>query len=166
EIPPLPGFPLPEAPPTLPGTTILPEPPVGSLPAIEGEEPDIDDSFFAADTSELGKAREQAVADLIGGTVANDRKVTVTLPNGKKESIKVDVFGPNGELVLVGGPAKASDLARLGSNLKRLSEIAQALSVRPIAAFEDGTPQVAIDLAIKQLGPSNVITFPQVQVSQ
>ncbi|WP_244352772.1 hypothetical protein [Thermostichus vulcanus] len=73
-VPPLPGFPLLEALPTLPGTTVLPAPPVGSLPATEGEEPDIDDSFFATDTSALGKAREQAVANLIGGTVANDRK--------------------------------------------------------------------------------------------
>jgi len=162
----LPGFPLPEGSPTLPGTTVLPEPPVGSLPGIEGEEFDIDDTFFAADTSELGKAREQAVADLIGGTVVNDRKVeAVTSVNGK-EAIKVDVIGPNGELVLVGGPAKAINLARLGDNLARLNRIAQALGVRPIQALEDGTPQAVIDIAIQKLGQGNVIIFPKVQVQQ
>ncbi len=147
----------------MPGTTVLPEPPVGSLPEIEGEEPDIDDSFFAADTSELGKAREQAVADLIGGTVVNDRKISAP---GIRDTIRIDVIGPNGELVLVGGPAKASNLPGLGSTLERLNRIAKVLGVRPIAAFEEETPQAAIDVAIKQLGQSKVITFPKVQVNQ
>jgi hypothetical protein len=139
---------------------------VGSLPGIEGEEPDIDDSFFAADTSELGKAREQAVADLIGGTVVNDRKIQVITSGGKKEGIRVDVIGPNGELVLVGGPGKVINLVDLGETLARLNRIAQALGVRPIQALEDGTPQAVIDIAIQKLGQGNVIIFPKVQVQQ
>jgi len=139
---------------------------VGSLSGIEGEEPDIDDSFFAADTSELGKAREQAVADLIGGTVVNDRKIQAITSGGKKERIRVDVIGPNGELVLVGGPGKVINLVDLGETLARLDRIAKAVGVRPIQALEDGTPQAVIDVAIQKLGQNNVIIFPKVQVQQ
>jgi len=139
---------------------------VGSLSGIEGEEPDIDDSFFAADTTELGKAREQAVADLIGGTVVNDREVEAVTSTGNKEIIRVDVIGPNGELVLVGGPGKAKNLDKTRQLLVQLSRVAQALNLRPIAAFAEGTPQAILDLAAQKLGQGNVITFPEVEVSK
>jgi len=37
----------------------------------------------------------------------------------------------------------------------------EAKGVGPIAAFEEGTPESAINLAIRKLGQDNVITFPK-----
>jgi len=100
-----------------------------------------------------GLAREQRVASLTGGRVSREPIKT------RFGSSDIDVIGPAGELIAVGGPAKARDLGKLGTQLKVLKEAADARGVVAKAAFERTTPQPAIDLAIKKLGKANVIIF-------
>jgi hypothetical protein len=73
----------------------------------------------------------------------------------------VDVFGPNGEYIAVGGPGKALKMNKLGEQMKILKWGADQASVRAIAYFEEGTPQEALDLARKWLGDGNVLIFPK-----
>lgn len=126
---------------------------------------------------DVGLSRELHVAEMVGGRVAkvakNDVKYDLlrgdpvrvkgkyydTLRYPLKEGVKIDVLGPNGELIVVGGPAKAKELSDLGGNLKRLKELAAAHRVKALAYFEAGTPQSVIDVAIKWLGKENVHTF-------
>jgi RHS repeat-associated protein len=119
--------------------------------------------FESKESHELGKLREQKVADLLGGTVSKDAKgndLVVHQPGVPKPS-RIDVLGPNSELIIVGGPAKSLDLNKLGDRLANLKKNADALGVRSIATFEEGTPQETIDFAKKKLGDSNVIIFPK-----
>ncbi|MFE8604556.1 RHS repeat-associated core domain-containing protein [Archangium violaceum] len=103
-----------------------------------------------------GAAREQRVADLVGGRVSRDPIRT------RYGSSDIDVIGPNGELIAVGGPAKAGkngDLSKLGTQLKILMEAARERGVAALAYFEKGTPQAAIDFAKSKLGAGNVFVF-------
>jgi filamentous hemagglutinin len=75
-------------------------------------------------------------------------------------SSDIDVLGPAGEIIAVGGPAKAKDLSRLGQQLKIQKCYADAKGVRAIAYFEEGTPDSVINLAKKHLGAENVKIFP------
>ncbi|MBP2328123.1 hypothetical protein JOF56_008508 [Kibdelosporangium banguiense] len=74
------------------------------------------------------------------------------------------MIGGDGGYVAVGGPAKAADLGALGNRLRGLKHAADEAGVPARAYFEEGTPQSAIDLARKWLGPDNVRTFPPVPV--
>jgi len=53
---------------------------------------------------------------------------------------------------MVGGPAKANDLGKLGQVIK-------IYQVGVKAYFAEGTPQNVIDFAIKKLGTDNVVIF-------
>ena len=126
--------------------------------------------FLAAGKSgnNLGDLREQAVADLVGGTLAKDsngQDVTVFEP-GASASVPVDVFGANGELILVGGPKKATKLSRLGQILSDLKIVAQARGVKAQHYFSDNTPESVIKFTEKRLGAENVFTFPEVTLPQ
>lgn len=103
-----------------------------------------------------GAAREQYVAELVGGRVAAGEKV---IAKGIG-STDIDVIGAAGEVIHVGGPAKAGDLSHLGSKLKVLKAIADERGVKAIAYFEEGTPETALKLARKWLGDENVKIFP------
>lgn len=75
-------------------------------------------------------------------------------------STDIDVIGPKGELVTVGGPAKAQKgTAWLGNHLKVITEEALQRGVTAKAAFAKGTPQSLIDLSVRKLGAENVIIF-------
>lgn len=97
-----------------------------------------------------------------GGTALVDVKLKTS-----KGAISVDVVGPNGELVIVGGPAKAKNLGAEGGRLKNLKEAAAItpnpttgeMGVKALAYYEKGTPKEVISLAEKWLGRENVITF-------
>ena len=69
------------------------------------------------------------------------------------------MLGPNGEMISVGGPAKARDLAKFGAQLKVLKTAADDSGVPAKMYLEEGTPQEAIDLAIRWLGKENVVVF-------
>ncbi len=98
--------------------------------------------------------REQTVADITGGKVSG-----VKIKSGAGGT-DVDVVGPNGELIMVGGPAKAKDLGKLGQVIKIYQDEAVARGgVGVKAYFAEGTPQNVIDFAIKKLGADNVVIF-------
>src|SRR5262249_17913570 len=68
-----------------------------------------------------GARREIRVAEITGGEVQGapgEPGMIVTEPG--VGSTDVDVIGGDGEYIAVGGPAKAADLARLGSRLRIL----------------------------------------------
>ena len=75
-------------------------------------------------------------------------------------STDIDVVAANGDLVAVGGPAKANNLGKLGQELRIYQAIASQRGVSAQAYFAEGTPQSAINLATKILGEGNVKIFP------
>lgn len=103
----------------------------------------------------VGIAREQRVAELVGGKVSAGEEV-IAKGIGKTD---IDVIGPAGELIAVGGPAKAKDLGKLGTQLKKLKVLAAERGVPAIAYFEANTPEKVIEFAIKRLGKDNVKVF-------
>jgi hypothetical protein len=121
----------------------------------------------------VGLAREMRVAEELGGRVAKkfgskgdkihggrDIKIPVN-PNSPGNSVKIDVFGPNGELVVVGGPAKADPAQRgyWGDRFKALADAARFRGVEALAYFEEGTPKEILDLAQRWLGQDHVRRF-------
>ena len=104
----------------------------------------------------VGVAREQKVAGIVGGKVSNEKITAKGIG-----SSDLDVLGPKGELIGVGGPHKASDLGKFGKQLQILQKVAAERGVAAKMYLEHGTPQAAIDLAKKKLGESNVIIFPK-----
>ncbi|SEU27341.1 RHS repeat-associated core domain-containing protein [Nonomuraea wenchangensis] len=109
---------------------------------------------------DIGAAREQAVAELTGGHVsgaAGKQGMKVVRPG--VGSTDVDVIGPNGEWIAVGGPAKAKNINKLRQKLSILKYAADAEGVRAIAYFEVGTPLSVIQAAMRILGAKNVVQF-------
>jgi RHS repeat-associated protein len=103
---------------------------------------------------ELGKAREQKVADLVGGIVSGE-KIKVH----KVGSTDIDVIGPAGELIAVGGPGKAKEIQKFGQKLSILARYAAEKGVTAKAYFAKGTPEDVLNLARKHLGEENVFIF-------
>jgi RHS repeat-associated protein len=111
----------------------------------------------------LGLRREEFVANSIGGAVAKVGKRDLKLFTSRGEGVTVDVVGPEGQLVVVGGAAKAKKLGALGDRLRTLREMANETGVTAQAFFEEGTPESVLQLARKFLEAENVITFPKVR---
>jgi hypothetical protein len=108
----------------------------------------------------VGPARERAVAALTGGKVIGEPgKPGLIIKRPGVGTTDVDVIGPKGELIAVGGPAKAKNVRKLGDKLRILKWAADQRGVRAIAYFEVGTPLSAIEEAMKVLGAKNVIMF-------
>lgn len=118
-----------------------------------------------------GFQRELAVAKLTGGRLARsgyidkkgtpkDLKLRFNRSNGQSGAVDVDVIGPNGELILVGGRAKGANDD--GAAIMRIADLKLAAAERGVAAFayftRDTSKQV-LDKAIKHLGPNNVVLF-------
>ena len=112
---------------------------------------------------DAGLSRELRVAEIVGGRVARQPGSATKdlLVRGGGTGVRVDVVGPGGELIQVGGPSKAADIGGLGSNLDRLQRVAAAKGVSAQAYFEEGTPANVLDLARNKLGAANVHTFPR-----
>jgi hypothetical protein len=106
-----------------------------------------------AEAAAKGVAREQQVAKLVGGKVSREEVVTSV---GRTD---LDVIGPNGELIAVGGPAKAKDLGKLGTQIKKLKLVAEERGVKAQAFFAEETPEEILEFAAKRLGAENVFTF-------
>jgi hypothetical protein len=107
-----------------------------------------------ADAAAKGLARESQVAQQVGGTVSRQKLVAKGIG-----STDLDVLGPAGEYIGVGGPAKASDLSRFGRQLQVLKAAAKQDGTAAQMYLEEGTPEAAIQLAKKWLGDGNVFTF-------
>ena len=117
-----------------------------------------------ASGNELGDLREEAVVDLVGGTLAKDSngQDIELFEEGASASVPIDVFGPNGELILVGGPAKSTNLGKLGGILRNIKIVAEARGVQAQYYFSDNTSEAVIKFTEKRLGAENVFTFPEV----
>ncbi|MBV9026657.1 MAG: hypothetical protein JO362_23310 [Streptomycetaceae bacterium] len=114
-------------------------------------------------SDEVGGARERKVADLTGGRVPSGEPgkpgIKITQPGAGSSDI--DVIGGDGSYIQVGGPAKAKNLAKLGQKLNILKWQAGQDGVGAQAYFARGTPDSALDLARKILGPDNVHVFDE-----
>lgn len=102
----------------------------------------------------IGHTREQAVANAVGGVVSGEKIAVQGIG-----STDIDVIGKAGEYIAVGGPAKASDLAKFGQKLNILKRAASAAGVEAKAYLEASTPSEVIDVAIKEVGRDNVVLF-------
>jgi hypothetical protein len=67
----------------------------------------------------IGQEREAAVASMVDGSVSGEKVAILGLG-----STDIDVVASNGNLVAVGGPAKASNLGKLGQELRIYKAIA------------------------------------------
>jgi RHS repeat-associated protein len=130
-----------------------------AAPALVATDLGVGTATVALDAAALGRAREALVAQLVGGRVAGDVKVTLQGVG----TTAVDVYGKAGEFVGVGGPAKAINLSLLGSKLKQLAGAAEDAGVTAQYYFAKGTPEAAIKLAQKWLGKENVFLFEMKQ---
>lgn len=108
----------------------------------------------------IGLRREEYIAKLVGGTVAKDDKgqdIKIVMPNVGSSGL--DVIGPNGEYIYVGGGAKAKDPSKFGKALKINKYAADEAGVKAIYYLADNTPESAIKQAKKVFGDENVHIF-------
>jgi hypothetical protein len=109
---------------------------------------------------ERGLLREEMVAKVIGGKLArNDRGKDLEV--GVTRKVPIDVLGPNGEYVVVGGYAKAQDAESIQRESTRLGNLKKAASEatppqKAMAVYSTDTPKVMITRAKKILGEDNV----------
>jgi RHS repeat-associated protein len=130
-----------------------------AAPALATADVGIGAGTMVLDAAAVGKAREVLVAELVGGRVAGDAKVTLQ----NVGSTGVDVFGRAGEFIGVGGPAKAGDLADFGGKLQILAGTAGQAGVKAQYYLAKGTPDAVVKLAQKWLGKENVFFFEMKQ---
>jgi RHS repeat-associated protein len=130
-----------------------------AAPALATADVGIGTGTVMLDAAAVGKAREVLVAELVGGRVAGDAKVT---PQGVGTTA-VDVYGRAGEFIGVGGPAKAGDLAAFGKKLQILAGAAEQAGVKAQYYLAKGTPDAAIKVAQKWLGKEIVFLFEMKQ---
>ncbi|MFD3613273.1 hypothetical protein ACFWXA_35510 [Streptomyces atroolivaceus] len=71
----------------------------------------------------------------------------------------LDVYGPNGEYIFVGGAAKAKNPADFGQRLKISKYAADQAGVKAIYYLADNTPESAVKQAKKAFGEENVHIF-------
>ncbi|MDJ0347069.1 hypothetical protein QMK19_33530, partial [Streptomyces sp. H10-C2] len=112
-------------------------------------------------SDDVGASRERKVAELTKGTIPSGEpgKPGLLIKQPNVGTTDVDVIGEDGSYIAVGGPAKAKKLASLGQKLNILKWAANQAGKNAQAYFEEGTPDTAINLAKKILGPENVKTF-------
>nr|WP_321839589.1 hemagglutinin repeat-containing protein [Paraburkholderia bannensis] len=101
-----------------------------------------------------GQEREEQVANIVNGSTSGEKVAVQGMG-----STDIDVVAPNGDLIAVGGPAKANNLGKLGQELRIYQTIADQRGVSAQVYFAEGTPQPAINLATKILGEENVKIF-------
>ncbi|EFL30877.1 predicted protein [Streptomyces viridochromogenes DSM 40736] len=109
---------------------------------------------------DLGLAREEFIAKLVGGKVAkgeNGQDIPIVMPNVGSSGL--DVIGPNGEYIFVGGGAKAANPSKFGKALKINKYAADEAGVKAIYYLADNTPESAIKQAKKVFGDENVHIF-------
>jgi hypothetical protein len=115
------------------------------------------DTIAAKTASEaVGGSRVARVAAHFGKDVIEQGRA-VTTPYG---STDIDVVLRDNTFIEVGGPAKAVNLAKFGQQLQRVAWSANEAGGRAIFYYEPGTPQVAIDLAVKWFGEGGARPIP------
>jgi hypothetical protein len=108
----------------------------------------------------IGLSREQHVAQATGGRVArgpDGQDIKITMPNVGSSGI--DVIGPNGEYIFVGGPAKAKNPAKFGKALQISKYAADEAGVDAIYYLDEATPASAVAQAKRVFGEDNVKIF-------
>ncbi|MFK0121322.1 RHS repeat domain-containing protein [Streptomyces sp. NPDC090994] len=114
-----------------------------------------------AEAQALGLRREEYVAKLVGGFVAKDEKgqdIKIVMPNVGSSGL--DVVGPNGEYIFVGGGAKAAKPAEFGKALKINKYAADQAGVQGHYYLDaSNTPESAFAQARKVFGEDNVHSF-------
>jgi hypothetical protein len=108
----------------------------------------------------IGLDREQHVAELTGGEVArgpDGQDIKITMPNVGASGI--DVIGPNGEYIFVGGAAKAKDASKFGRALQISKYAADQAGVPAIYYLDERTPEWVIAQAKRVFGDDNVKIF-------
>gem|GEM_PF-2247019 len=123
--------------------------------AAEGETGAAASEGAGAAANELGAAREKFVADQIRGQVP-EAPLKVNTQYGPAQ---IDVVGPNGELIEVGGPGKALNPGRFGEQMQKLEAAAEATGTQAQFYYDQGTPESILQIARKWLGSENVIPF-------
>jgi RHS repeat-associated protein len=103
---------------------------------------------------EVGASRTERVADAVRGQVVNME--VKGLPGYAKTD--VDVIGPNGELIEVGGASKS--MSELGDQLRSLMAYGNLIQKPVYFYYAPNTPQNVINQAIEKLGASNVMPIP------
>ncbi len=140
------------------------------LPMLDGggepkpENPDAVGDIVADGTmsaAALGAAREDIVAALTNGTVTrNEHGQGMLVKVDNIGTTDVDVRGPNGEYIAVGGNAKGGKkLAQFGNKMNVLKLAADRDGVVAQYYFPLGTSPDVVNLAIKKLGDENVFFF-------
>jgi hypothetical protein len=102
----------------------------------------------------LGTVRERAVARITGGKVSGE---IITHP--RLGHTDIDVIAGNGDLVMVGGGAKASNLGNLGRVIQLYQAEAAARGVGVQAYFAAGTPERVLEFTAQRIGPQNVVSM-------
>ncbi|SCX73130.1 hemagglutinin repeat-containing protein [Variovorax sp. EL159] len=108
-----------------------------------------------ASANQVGQARENRVAGISGGQVSNEKIIT------SRGNTDIDVVGPNGQLIGVGGPAKANNLGNLGNEIAKLQEVAAQRGVIVQYYITDSTPPSVYNFLTKRLGVENVFIFKE-----
>jgi hypothetical protein len=75
-------------------------------------------------------------------------------------STDIDVVLKGNRFLEVGGEGKAKNLADFGTQMKTLAEYAKEQGGQAFFYYDSGSPQEALDVAIKWLGTSNVLPIP------
>ncbi|MBI1834993.1 MAG: hypothetical protein HYR92_04430 [Burkholderiales bacterium] len=121
----------------------------------EGSEKAVAEQSKGAAAKELGEVREQTVADAVGGKRSGEIIKT------SRGSTDIDVIDPAGNLIAVGGPAKAGNLSNFVRGLYVYAETAASRGVKAYFYYAPGTPQSVIDAAVKVLGSDFVKPIPK-----
>jgi hypothetical protein len=119
--------------------------------------PPVQEKIGRAASSLVGAVREFKVAKIVKGRVSGE---VVTDPTWGTTDI--DVVAENGDLVVAGGPKKASSAEQLDNMERSLRVILNIASRRRVgvqAYFTSDTPQSAIDRAASVVGKDRVHTF-------
>ncbi|MEV6634796.1 hypothetical protein AB0M54_29010 [Actinoplanes sp. NPDC051470] len=147
-------------------------PPARALPVIDraplggltGVLPEWALPEFNDDQDAKGADRERAVAELVGGTVLAEPGGQGLLlyqdGNTKQQVTDVDVIGPNGNFISVGGNSKAKDLEKWANQLALMQRRAAEQGVRAEVWLDNSQlgPEV-IATAIRVVGEDNVHLF-------
>lgn len=115
------------------------------------------DDIGPTESAAVGAARVQQVVDYYGSDVAAVNE-TISVPG--LGSTDVDVVLSDNTYIEVGGPAKALDSSKFGRQLQKVASYAESQGGTPMFLYAPGTPQSAIDLAVKWFGPENVGPIP------
>jgi hypothetical protein len=108
----------------------------------------------------IGAEREQRVAELTGGTVIGPGpNPGLLIKHPAHGTTDVDVIGPDGTFIAVGGPAKAHNPSKFTKNLLTLQWAAQQQGVAAEVALTRDTPPAVVEEAQRILGPDNVFLF-------